>query len=656
MSDRLKRAALVVLVAAFPLVSGAAAGSLTPHDSAAAKAAFTAIKGGDWKRARRDALPIKDPVAAKLFDWLDLTRQGATASFARIARFLAENPQWPMRSLLLRRAEEAISDNMPSRKVLDWFDDRLPASAIGQVRHGAALVASGQIVAGRAALRAAWVDGNFTKRQERRFYRRYRKYLTRQDHIERLDRLIWRGRYWPARRMLWKVNADWRALAEARLMLMRMNGNVDRAIERVPAALKDHPGLVYERLRWRRRKGLDSAVELIDGAPSEPAHAEKWWRERSILARRALRKGHISEAYRLVKGHGLEQGPAFAEAEWLAGWIMLRFLKEHATALRHFKAMYTSVAFPISRARGAYWAARAAEKAEKVKLAKTWYRSAARFSTTYYGQLAAARLAPGSTITLAPEPLPSTEEADAFADQELVRAVEILDALGERERLRPFILRLSELREAAGWQKLTADLARTHHRPDLAIAVAKKASRAGRELIMVGYPTVTLPPVRRGKPRLEVPLVLAVVRQESAFQPKAQSGAGARGLMQLLPRTARDVAKELKIQYTRGRLTADPRFNLELGQAYLANLLSTFQGSYVLALAAYNAGPSRARRWMRMHGNPRHESVDVIDWIEMIPIEETRNYIQRVMEGVQVYRGRLNGMEVALNLERDLKR
>ena len=648
-------ALLVVLMAALPL-GNAAAGPLAPQDSAAAKAAIKAIKAGDWKRARRGAARIKEPVAAKLFHWLDLTRNGATASFGRIASFLAENPQWPKRSLLLRRAEEAMTDDMPAEDVLNWFKERQPASVDGQVRYGAALLASGQEKAGRAALRAAWVGGNFNKRPERRFYRRYRKYLTRLNHIECLDRLIWGGRYWPARRMLWKVNADWRALSEARLMLMRMNGNVDRAIERVPAALKNHPGLVYERLRWRRRKGLDTAVELLDGLPADPAHAEKWWRERSILARRALGKGHISEAYRLVQEHGLEEGPAFAEAEWLAGWIMLRFLNERATAFRHFKAMFKSVAYSISRARGAYWAARAAEEANKKKLAKLWYRSAARYSTTYYGQLAAARLAPGSTTKLAPDPEPSPEEAEAFAKQELVRAFEILNMLGERERLRPFILRLSEIRESPAWQKLTADLARAHHRPDLGIAVAKKASRAGRNLIMAGYPTLSLPPVRIGKPRLEVPLVLAVVRQESAFQPEAQSDAGARGLMQLLPRTARNVAKELKIKYARHRLTADPRFNLKLGQAYLASLLSAFEGSYVLALAAYNAGPARARRWMRVHGNPRDATIDAIDWIEMIPIEETRNYIQRVMEGVQVYRGRLNGMEVVLRLERDLKR
>lgn len=652
----MKRAVLVVLVAALPLTTGAAASSLTPRDSTTAKAAFKAIKAGDWKGARRGWAHIKDPVAAKIFDWLDLTRNGATASFERIDKFLTQNPLWPKQSLLLRRAEEAISDKMSSREVLNWFKDRQPASADGQVRYGAALLASGQKEAGRATLRAAWVDGNFTKRQERRFYRRYRKYLTRGDHIKRIDRLIWNGRYWPARRMLWKVNLDWRALSEARLMLMRRHGNVDRAIERVSAALKDHPGLVYERLRWRRRKGLDTAVELLDGVPAKPPHAEKWSRERSILARRALGKGHISEAYRLIKVHGLKEGPAFAEAEWLAGWIMLRFLKERAIAFRHFKAMYTAVEYPISRARGAYWAARAAEEADKSKLATHWYRLAARYSTTYYGQLAAARLAPGSTIKLAPEPQPSPEEADAFANQELVRAVEILDVLGERERLRPFILSVSDLQEDAVWQKLTADLARVHHRPDLAIAVAKKASRGGRELIMAGYPTVALPPVRLGKSRLEIPLVLAVVRQESAFRPKAQSGAGARGLMQLLPRTARNIAKELKVKYARSRLTTDPRFNLKLGQTYLANLLIKFKGSYVLALAAYNAGPSRARRWMRKHGNPRDKAVDAIDWIELIPIEETRNYIQRVMEGVQVYRGRLNGMEVALNLEQDLKR
>ena len=401
-------------------------------------------------------------------------------------------------SVLLRTTDKSLFI-MPSREVLDWFKDRQPAISAGRVRKGAALLAIGQEKAGRAALRAAWVDGNFTKRQERRFYRRYRKYLTRQDHIKRLDRLIWRGRYWPARRMLWKVNTDWRALGEARPMLMRMNGNVDRAIERVPAALKNHPGLVYERLRWRRRKGLDTASELLDGAPTVPAYAEKWWRERSILARRALRKGHISDAYRMVTKHGLVEGPAFAEAEWLAGWIMLQFLNERAAAFRHFKAMYTSVAYPISRARGAYWAARAAENANKTNLAKLWYGLAARYSTTYYGQLAAARLAPGSTIKLASSPQPSPEEADAFTNQDLVRVVEILNTLGERERLRPFILRLSELRDSPGGRHLTAELARTHRRPDLAIAIAKKASRAGRELIMAGYPTVTLPPVRLGK-------------------------------------------------------------------------------------------------------------------------------------------------------------
>jgi len=652
----LKRAVLLILMVAFPLVNGATAGLLTPSDSAAAKAAFKAIKEDDWKQARHRAARIKDPVTARLFDWIDLTRAGATVSFERITRFVADNPLWPKHSLLLRRAEEAISGNMSSQDVLKWFKDRQPASSVGRVHYGAALLASGQIEAARAALRAAWVEGNFTARQERRFYRRHRKHLTRQDHIDRLDRLIWRGRYWPARRMLWKVNSDWRALAEARLMLMRMNGNVDRAIERVPAALKDHPGLVFERLRWRRRKNLDSAAELLDGVPAQLAYAEMWWHERSILARRALRKGHISKAYRLVKEHGLKEGPAYTEAEWLAGWIMLRFLNEHALAFRHFKAMFTASAYPISRARGAYWAARAAEKSDKGELAKLWYRSAAHYSTAYYGQLAAARLVPGGTITLPSEPQPSPKTIDAFAKHELVSAVKILDALGERKRLGPFILRLSELHETLGWQKQVAGLARTHHRPDLAIAVAKKASRAGSELVIAGYPTVALPPVQLGTLSLEVPLVLAVVRQESAFRSEAQSSAGARGLMQLLPRTARSVAKDLKVKYVRSKLTDDPRFNLTLGQTYLANLLSKFEGSYVLALAAYNAGPTRARRWMRMHGNPRDKAVDAIDWIEMIPIEETRNYIQRVMEGVQVYRGRLNGMEVVLNLERDLKR
>ncbi len=651
-----------VLVGLVVILSGPAQAHtdvLTPAETRAAKAVFKAIDGDDWKRARRLTARISDPLVVKIIRWLDFTRPNIDASFRDIADFIGDNPDWPFQKTLRRRAEEAMDAKTPTDDVLSWFRTDEPVSVDGQVRYGAALLAAGEKEKARAVLRKSWIDGNFGNRQERGFYKRYRALLTREDHVRRLDRLLWEGRYWPVRRMLHKVNPRQRALAEARLLLRKRLGNVDRAIARVPDDLKDHPGLVYERLRWRRRKGRDdSARELLVGLPRDVVHPEKWWTERAILVRRALQKGLISDAYVIAREHGLGHGADFAEAEWLAGWIALRFLEEGKAALDHFAAMFEAVRYPVSRARGAYWAGRAAHAMGEPELADSWYRTAARHPTAYYGQLAAARLRPGRGLELPPEPEPDASEVDAFEGHELARVVRILSQLDRRDELRPFVLGLGNAKDAPGWRAMTAVLARAHGRPDLAIAVAKKAGRAGRTLVQAAYPLLKTPALAggSGKSAIEAPLVLAMVRQESAFDPRATSGAGARGLMQLLPHTAYTVARRLKVRYSRSRLTSDSRYNLRLGQAYIAGLVQKYDGSYVLALAAYNAGPSRTDKWMRNNGDPRDGSVDVIDWIEMIPFDETRNYIQRVLENLQVYRRRLADRDVALMLESDLRR
>ncbi len=655
----MQAAALVGLVVILPWATAARADVLTPADARVAKAAFKAIDRDNWKRVRRLTAGIKDPLVVKIIRWLDFTRPKTDASFRDIADFMAENPDWPYHKALQRRAEEAMDAKTPTGDVLSWFRTREPVTVDGQFRHGAALMAAGEKEKARAVLRKSWIDGNFGKRQERHFYKRYRALLTGEDHLRRLDRLLWEGRYWPVRRMLRKVEPRQRALAKARLVLRSRLGNVDGAIARVPADLKDHPGLVYERLRWRRRKGrYDSARELLIDLPHDLVHPEKWWTERSILVRRALEKGYISDAYVMAREHGLRDGGDFAEAEWLAGWIALRFLEEGKDALDHFAAMFGAVKYPVSRARGAYWAGRAADAMDEPELADSWYRTAARHPTTYYGQLAAVRLRPGRGLDLPPEPQPDAAEVDAFEAHELVRVVRILSQLDKRDALRPFVLGLGNAKKTPGWRAMTAALARAHGRPDLAIAVAKKAGRAGRTLVQAAYP-VLKPAVfagGSGNSAVEAPLVLAMIRQESAFNPKATSGSGARGLMQLLPHTAYRLARNLKVPYSRSRLISDSRYNLRLGQAYIAGLVKKYDGSYVLALAAYNAGPPQTNKWMRVNGDPRDESVDVIDWIEMIPFDETRNYIQRVLENLQVYRRRLADKEVALTLERDLRR
>lgn len=625
-----------------------------------ARAAYAAIQSHGWGKAEVLALQAKDPVVLHLVQWLGLTR-GAPASLPAIVRWIDENPGWPLRRQLVRRVEESIGVDTSGDLILSWFRRHPPVSSMGKVRFAEAMIAAGDDTKGTALLRAAWTEGRFNRTQEKEILKKHGRLLGTEDHVRRLDRLLWDGRAEDARRLLWKVDPPHRALAEARLSLRYRHGNVDRAVARVPDALQRDPGLLYERVRWRRIKGkYDAAWEVFKDLPDELGRADLWWNERSILARRALREGAITDAYRIVQGHGLDGGAAYAEAEWMAGWIALRFLRDHQVALRHFTSMSSAVSYPVSKARGAYWAARAAEELKDKATAEVWDRIAANYPTTFYGQLAAARLGPDTMLTLPPDPQPTPDEVADFEKHELVRAIRLLAALGLKDEMRPFVMQLAEFRASAGWRHLAAVLARSHGRAELAVAVAKYASRAGFELAQAGYPHFQPPRPPKGaagRDAPEVPLVLAVVRQESAFHPEATSSAGARGLMQIMPATAQLVAKTYKMVYAPQKLTTEPEYNLKLGQAYLRDLLEEFSGSYVLALSAYNAGPKRAREWIKANGDPRGTLEDVVDWIEMIPFEETRNYVQRVLENLQVYRLRLNGgSEAAAKLIEDLRR
>ena len=376
-------AAVFALLLAVSDVAPAADVQLSPSQRANLRAAFKAATAGKWTQARRHATRAHIPLAGKMIQWMWLTARGNTAPFDKIAAFIDREPGWPRQTILQRRAEEALTSRIPDQTVLTWFRHRKPISTDGQMRLAAALLARGRTNEAQKIIKDAWISGVFGSRQERKFYRRYRKYLTREDHIQRLDRLLWQGNYYPVRRMYRRVNTDYRALAEARVALRRMRGGVDRAINRVPVALRSHPGLVYERLRWRRRKGRNLHVrELLENPPEDLVRPDRWWRERFILSRRALREGHISEAYKLAKHHGLRDGAGYVEAEWLAGWIALRFLGDHEEAYTHFTEIMRVARYPISRARGSYWAGRAAEAQNDSKRARFWYGAATAHPTT----------------------------------------------------------------------------------------------------------------------------------------------------------------------------------------------------------------------------------------------------------------------------------
>lgn len=653
------------LVVAFALAAAVAvsappamANLLSPADEKVYREAFLHADRGKFEDAHGWAARASSKLLGKAVRWLEYTQPRSGVSFAEITGFIRDNPGWPQMTVLQRRAEEAITLVTPDQQLLDWFKDHAPITVDGKMAYGGALLARGRGEEGIAVLRDAWISGNFGVLQERNFQSRFGAHLRDADHIARLDRLLWDRQEEAARRMVLRVPMAYRQLAQARLALMNSAPGVEAAVDKVPRELAGDPGLLYERVRWRRQKELDDlAIDLLNHPSANKVRPDMWWTERSILARRALQRGFISRAYDLARHHGLKEGANFAEAEWLAGWIALRYLaapQDKGTAFEHFRRVHDTASSSITRARGAYWAGRAAEAMKDAKTSQHWYERAARFSHIYYGQLAAGRLEKDDRYPLPADPLPSAEDIAAFERNELVGVVRMLAEIGRDEDIGPFILRLNEVARSPGHRALAATLAAAVGRPDLGVSVARRADREGVTMVASGFPIpAALQALQVERP--EKALVLALIRQESGFHQRAVSSVGARGLMQLMPATAKQVAKALKVEYSPD-LLHDAAYNLRLGTTYLADLLDSTNGSYVLSLAGYNAGPGRVRSWIRDFGDPRNPEVDAVDWVENIPFSETRNYVQRVLESLQVYRRRLGATDFARSLERDLKR
>jgi soluble lytic murein transglycosylase len=452
--------------------------------------------------------------------------------------------------------------------------------------------------------------------------------------------------------MLPLVPTDWRSLGEARLAFAAQASNAEVVAARVPAKLRTNPGLLYEELRWRTRKDMvNAAVQVLLSQPGDLVRPAAWWVERQIIARRVLATGNAALAYRLVEQHGLIEGNAYTEAEFLQGYIALRYMKNPVLAFDHFARILTRVGTPYAKARAGYWGGRAAEAQAKPELAAKWYAVAADHMVTFYGQLAAHKLGDDAPPHPVPEPVPDPAELARFNQNEVVRATRLFLELGYREESKVFLINMADNATTPAEFAMLATLGESNGRIDLAIAVAKRAIDAGTPLMIHGYPVTAIP----SGGAVEHALLFAVTRQESGFDREAVSRAGARGLMQLMPATASDIANKVQLPFSAERLTADGAYNVLLGRAYLETLIDDFGGSYPLAIAGYNAGPGRVRQWLRDYGDPRGGKIDMVDWIENIPLSETRNYVQRVLENLQIYRGQV-GRKSAFSLVSDLAR
>ena len=618
------------------------------------KRAFKAADRKRWRHAYQLVDGLANPLPGKVIRWLHFTRAGSKPSFAALASFLQSNPKWPRRSRLLAKAEAAMDNRMSDALVLTWFANYPPVSPDGRLRLAETLLRQHKVGAAAKWLRQIWINDNLSRKKTRAFYTRHKGYLRRQDHQARLDRLLWDGKRGPAHRMLSILPRSQRLLARARMSLMSRSANVNVRIANVPLSLRGDPGLIYERVRWRRRnKKHESAQVLLLKTPGDPGpRPKRWWTERRIQARKLLKAGDPDKAYRITAGHGQPAGTlAHAEAEWLAGWIAFRFLNDKSGAATHFRQLHEAVKTPLSRARASYWRARVASEMGRANHAVRWYREAAGYPTTYYGQLAIENLKRNPHMRLPRTPVPGVEVRAGFGRRELVQAAELLGEFKQWKTFRSFILHLAGQAKRPVERIMLSGIASRFGRYELGVRVAKNAVRSGQQMIDYGYPLFKLP-----KSSIEAALTFAIIRQESEFKADAISPAGARGLMQLMPATARELSRRLKLRYSRARLLSDPNYNVRLGNAYVAQMLKAYNGSYPLAIAAYNAGPGRVNEWLREFGNPSDGGIDAIDWVEKIPFRETRNYVQRVLDGLQVYRQRLADKPLKSRLSADLTR
>ena len=611
-------------------------GGAAANDPAALAAALTRVDANDAEGAAVLARQAADPLVGDIVVWARLA--DGDGSWGEFARHLDRYPDWPRESTIRRHAERAMPPGLAPDWVAGFFARHPALTGTGALHHAEALTALGRSAQAEAVLAEAWTNFDLNG-DEREAFQRAHPALTRRLAAARLDTMLWEGNLAQAEALLPFVGADTRALAQARIALRARRPGVDALIARVPAALSNDGGLAYERFLWRLRADLDaSAEELLSqrtGSARSLGRPEYWANRRALMARRLLREGRPAEAYRIASLHHLTAGSNYADLEWLSGWIALQNLRDPGKAVQHFTRVWEGVETPISKGRAGYWLGRAHEAAGDGAQAQRWYAAAAEHATSFYGQLAAERIGRDLTAALkdgGPAATPTT------LPDSTVRAARLLQAAGEEARAYAFLLALAESQSSAGGFAAAGRLALDLGRPEAAVRIGKIAAGRGHVIMDVYYP-VTEIAARRGP--IEPALALAITRQESEFNPRAISPAGARGLMQLMPATAQRVARDLGVSHSTAKLIDDPVHNATLGKAYLAQRLERYRGASILAAAAYNAGAGRVDEWIERFGDPRNPRVDAIDWIETIPFSETRNYVQRVMEGLHIYRARL---------------
>ncbi len=645
----LPRISRLALAVALLVPTAAQASELTPEQM-------------QWYRAQMGLAstsgppPATNSVGDAVMEWRRLTANTG-ASFDQLSRFLMANRGWPDADKMRVRAEKAIAiDSFDPARTLAYFQAYPPQTPSGHLRHAMALNASGRRDDANAAVRRAWIGGALDEYEVSRALSLFPGALTVADHDARMDRLLWSGATGAASRQLAYTSPERRSVFAARLAMR--SSAVDAAFQASavesanPSLVRTDAGYITDKATWLRQTGRVGEARALLAAPralaKAPTDPEEWIETLLTNARQADSGGDKLTAYNIARqisdafppGTAIRETPLsvrddYTSLAWLAGQLAYKDLRRPAEAVALYRAYGAAARSAQTRTKGFYWAGRAALAAGDRSTANAHFADAAQHYDQFYGQLALERLGrPQPKPTPNPTIRVSDDEKRAFGDDRLVRAARALGEIGAWREQTLFLRALSQKATSPADHVLAGQLASQIGRPDLGVMIGRSAQANSLDAVEVaGFPTVRVPAGHEGN----WTFIHAITRQESQFDRAAISHAGARGMMQLMPGTANEVAGKLGLSYNREALTTDTNYNMTLGSTYFQQMLRYYGGSYPLAVAAYNAGPGNVNKWLRANGDPRTGSIEMLDWIEAIPIFETKNYVQRVLENAVVY-------------------
>jgi len=585
---------------------------------------------------------ITDPAAQKLAEWFVLRHPESVAPFSRYAAFIAANPDWPGVLLMRRRAEARLWQEKADAATVHAFTNDRPVTAKGRFALARVLLGEGDRDGAQRLMREAFRSDELSERAEEEAIDAFRDLLGREDYQARMDKRIGAKDLGAAMRAAHHLGDDAVSIVKA---CSAVKGGDDKASDRLDSVAPDARadlGYVLCRVQWLMRKDrIADASRLVLSAPRQTMalqDTDEWWRVRRILARKLLDVHDYQGAYEIVSTAALPASENYrADSRFMPGWIALRYLGDAKTAQMHFARLDEGCANPITLARASYWRGRAAEALGDKGAMRTHYEAAARHTTAYYGQLARAKLGLAGMELRMPPPQPAGNSGVA---DEVVRAAQMLYTLGERETAVTFVTDLAEQSTDVPTLSAVAEVTGRNNDARAMLELGKTALGRGLAVDAYAFPTIGIPQHNQYGQAIDLSVIYAVARTESAFNQRDRSSANAVGLMQVTPEAGRDTAKRFGVEYDWDRMVSDPVYNTQMGAAELSALLQEYKGSFMMTFAGYNAGRGRVRDWIQAYGDPRDPHVDPVDWAERIPFSETRNYVQRVMENLMVYKHR----------------